>query len=114
MSSLEVKSINSRNEVGQLQKGLGQLLHNRFKARAQGIEGVYFTLSMSAACAAGDWFTRKSSRLPCPIISTFVSAVAFCTTSCSGGLVSAVPAKTPARTSGRFWVWTLLNTAAIK
>src|ERR1043166_1734683 len=36
----EVKSINSRNEVGQLQKGLGQVLHNRFKAERNGIEGV--------------------------------------------------------------------------
>ncbi len=36
----EVKSITARNEVGQLQKGLGQILHNRFKARENGIEGV--------------------------------------------------------------------------
>jgi hypothetical protein len=36
----EVKSINSRNEVGQLQKGLGQVLHNRFKAERNGIGGV--------------------------------------------------------------------------
>lgn len=36
----EVKSINSRNEVGQLQKGLGQVLHNRFKAERHGIEDV--------------------------------------------------------------------------
>jgi len=37
-SICEVKSINSRNEVGQLQKGLGQVLHNRFKAERHGIE----------------------------------------------------------------------------
>ncbi len=37
-SIAEVKSITSRNEVGQLQKGLGQLLHNRFKAKRLGIE----------------------------------------------------------------------------
>ncbi len=39
-SIAEVKSINSRNEVGQLQKGLGQILHNRFKAERNGIEDV--------------------------------------------------------------------------
>lgn len=36
-SIAEIKSINARNEVGQLQKGLGQVLHNRFKARQRGI-----------------------------------------------------------------------------
>jgi hypothetical protein len=36
----EVKSINSGNEVGQLQKGFGQILHNRFKAEQHGVEGV--------------------------------------------------------------------------
>jgi hypothetical protein len=36
----EVKSITSRNEVGQLQKGLGQILHNRFKAERNEIEVV--------------------------------------------------------------------------
>ncbi|MGB7685752.1 MAG: hypothetical protein WBL45_08205 [Solirubrobacterales bacterium] len=39
-SITEVKSINSTNEVGQLQKGLGQLLHNRFKAERNGIKDV--------------------------------------------------------------------------
>ena len=33
----EVKSITSKNEVGQLQKGLGQVLHNRFKAERHGL-----------------------------------------------------------------------------
>lgn len=36
----EVKSITTRNEVGQLRKGLGQLLHNRFKAERHGVTGV--------------------------------------------------------------------------
>jgi hypothetical protein len=39
-SIAEVKSINSKNEVGQLQKGLGQILHNRFKAERNGVESV--------------------------------------------------------------------------
>lgn len=36
----EVKSVTAKNEVGQLQKGLGQVLHNRFKARAAGAKKV--------------------------------------------------------------------------
>jgi hypothetical protein len=36
----EVKSITSRNEVGQLQKGLGQILHNCFKASRHGITRI--------------------------------------------------------------------------
>jgi hypothetical protein len=36
----EVKSITDRNEVSQLQKGLGQVLHNRFKAEEHGIERI--------------------------------------------------------------------------
>jgi hypothetical protein len=36
----EVKSITADNEVDQLQKGLGQVLHNRFKAKWNGVEGV--------------------------------------------------------------------------
>jgi hypothetical protein len=37
---VEVKSITSRNEVSQLQKGLGQVLHNCHKARQAGFEPV--------------------------------------------------------------------------
>lgn len=36
----EVKSITAKNEVGQLQKGLGQVLHNRFKAQRGRTEKV--------------------------------------------------------------------------
>jgi hypothetical protein len=36
----EVKSITAKNEVGQLQKGLGQILHNRFKAQRRRTEKV--------------------------------------------------------------------------
>jgi hypothetical protein len=36
----EVKSVTAKNEVGQLQKGLGQVLHNRFKARVGGAKKV--------------------------------------------------------------------------
>jgi hypothetical protein len=36
----EVKSITAANEVTQLQKGLGQLLHNRFKARWNRVKRV--------------------------------------------------------------------------
>jgi hypothetical protein len=37
----EVKSITARNEVGQLQKGLGQVLHNRFKTEWNGAKAVH-------------------------------------------------------------------------
>jgi hypothetical protein len=40
----EVKRITSRNEVSQLQKGLGQILHNRFKAERHGIDNVHACL----------------------------------------------------------------------
>jgi hypothetical protein len=36
----EVKSVTAKNEVGQLQKGLGQVLHNRFKAQRGRTEKV--------------------------------------------------------------------------
>lgn len=36
----EVKSVTPANEVAQLQKGLGQVLHNRFKAQWNGVERV--------------------------------------------------------------------------
>jgi hypothetical protein len=50
-----VKSINGRNEVGQIQKGIGQLLHNRKKAMINGIEKVQAYLVLERAPSSPLW-----------------------------------------------------------
>jgi hypothetical protein len=51
----EVKSITSRNEVGQLQKGVGQILHNRFKAQRHGIAVQGYLVAEKEPANSGLW-----------------------------------------------------------
>jgi hypothetical protein len=58
----EVKSIDNSNEVSQLQKGLGQVLHNRFKAEQHGIGGIQAYLIAEREPSNSDLWRRLAAR----------------------------------------------------
>jgi hypothetical protein len=65
----EVKSIIGKNESGQLQKGLGQVLHNRFKAQESGIDNVKAYLIAEREPVSSDAWKRLCRQ--CEVVFTW-------------------------------------------